>query len=383
MVIDILKRVQDPRRKQGRRYKEISDVLIVFLLAVLSGATSYRKVHSFTDENFDKIKELLGFDWKRTPAYTTLRDILLSLSESDLEAVLRESQRSFQNTEKTICGNFVHICFDGKVLRKSFDHFKGNKAAQILTAFLPAESQVIAQIDIADKESEIPKVQELLRTLNVKGALITTDALHCQVETLKTVKNNGAETILQVKENQPKLAADCRKMAERQEADDVYEEKAEKNHGRIVSRKVKVYSELKLGDSSKWLSSLVCAIAVRVMRLDYNTKTRQWEEKPETRYYVSTIKLAAQNFCNVIRDHWAIENRLHYVRDVTMGEDASRIREKPGLFARMKSLAQNVLRRSGVTNIADAIYRNALNFNRLLNYSFLGLRKQQNKCQNN
>ena len=176
-----------------------------------------------------------------------------------------------------------------------------------------------------------------------------------------------------MKENQPKLASDCRKMAETQEADDVYEEDLEKSHGRIVSRKVRVYSELKLSDRCKWLSSLVCAIVVMLMRLDYNTKTRQWEEKPETRYYVSTIKLAAQNFCNVIRDHWAIENRLHYVRDVAMGEDASRIREKPGLFARMKSLAQNILRRSGVTNITDAIYRNALNFNRLLNYPVLGL----------
>ena len=68
MIIDILRLVQDPR-KQGRRYREISDVLVVFLLAVLSGTTSYRKVHSFTDENFDNIKELLGFDWKKAPAY--------------------------------------------------------------------------------------------------------------------------------------------------------------------------------------------------------------------------------------------------------------------------------------------------------------------------
>lgn len=84
MMINILKCVQDPRRKQGRRYKEISDVLIVFLLATLSGASSYRKVHSFVDENFEKLKELLGFDWKKPPPYTRLRNILLSLSESDL-----------------------------------------------------------------------------------------------------------------------------------------------------------------------------------------------------------------------------------------------------------------------------------------------------------
>ena len=77
MIIDILRNVPDYRRKQGRRYQELSDVLIVFLLAVLSGGTSYRKVHSFIDENFDKIKELLGFNWKKAPAYTTLRDILL------------------------------------------------------------------------------------------------------------------------------------------------------------------------------------------------------------------------------------------------------------------------------------------------------------------
>jgi len=374
MIIDILRNVPDYRRKQGRRYQELSDVLIVFLLAVLSGATSYRKIHSFIDENFDKIKELLGFNWKQAPAYTTLRDILLSLSESDLEAVVRQSQVDVKNRRKTVCGKFVHLCFDGKVLKKSFDNFKGNKAAQILTAFLPAESQVIAQVDIADKDSEIPKVRSLLSQLKVEGAIITTDALHCQVETLKTVKDNGAETILQVKENQPNLASDCRRMLETQEADDIYEEKAEKGHGRIVSRMVKVYSDLKLTDTCKWLSLLVCAIAVIVVRSDYNTKTGKWDEKPETRYYVSTTKLDAESFCNVIRDHWSIENRLHYVRDVAMAEDASRIREKPGLFARIKSIANNILRHSGVKNITDALYRNALNFDRLLNYPILGLK---------
>ena len=312
--------------------------------------------------------------WLAIPRTRVSEQALLSLSKSDLEAVVRQSQVDVKNRRKTVCGKFVHLCFDGKVLKKSFDNFKGNKAAQILTAFLPAESQVIAQVNIADKESEIPKVRSLLSQLKVEGAIITTDALHCQVETLKTVKDNGAETILQVKENQPNLASDCRRMLETQEADDIYEENAEKSHGRIVSRMVKVYSDLKLTDTCKWLSLLVCAIAVIVVRSDYNTKTGKWDEKPETRYYVSTTKLGAESFCNVIRDHWSIENRLHYVRDVAMAEDASRIREKPGLFARIKSIANNILRHSGVKNITDALYRNALNFDRLLNYPILGLK---------
>ena len=103
----------------------------------------------------------------------------------------------------------------------------------------------------------------------------------------------------------------------------------------------------------------------------FDTRQKDWVSRQETAYYVSTATLSAAHAAHAVRAHWGIENRLHYVRDVTLGEDASRIRHNPGLFALLRSFALNLLRFNGVTNISLGLYDNALNFDRLLAYQGL------------
>ena len=136
-------------------------------------------------------------------------------------------------------------------------------------------------------------------------------------------------------------------------------------HGRQEHRTVEVYDvDNKLGPD--W-DSLIVAVA-RVKRLTWHkiTKTGMWLSTEETSYYASQIMLPAPEFSELIRGHWGIENRNHYVRDVTLLEDDSRIRVKPGHFSRLRSMALNILRANGVTNIRQAIYANALNVRNLL-----------------
>ena len=103
----------------------------------------------------------------------------------------------------------------------------------------------------------------------------------------------------------------------------------------------------------------------------FDTRKKDWVLRQETAYYVSTAALSAAAAARAARAHWRIENRLHYVRDVTLGEDASRIRRNPGLFALLRSFALNLLRFNGITNISLGLYDNALNFDRLLAYKGL------------
>ena len=124
-----------------------------------------------------------------------------------------------------------------------------------------------------------------------------------------------------------------------------------------------------------WQEEIACA--ARVTRLSWckDTRTGLWRPRHEVAYYVSQAPLDAAAFGRAVRAHWGIENRNHHVRDRVLREDDSRIRRKPGVFARLRSFALNVLRANGVTNVSEAIYVNALSLDRLLAY---GLPRSQN-----
>ncbi len=99
-----------------------------------------------------------------------------------------------------------------------------------------------------------------------------------------------------------------------------------------------------------------------------DTKKKQWKNSDETAYYISTIFLSAEEFCKAVGNHWGIENRNHHVRDVSMDEDKSRIRNNPGIFARLRSFALNILRLNKVKNIADELYYNCISLENILSY---------------
>ena len=145
-------------------------------------------------------------------------------------------------------------------------------------------------------------------------------------------------------------------------------------HGRQEHRRVEVFEvDGRLDpDWRPWI-----ARAARVSRLSWCKDTRAglWRPRREVAYYVSQLRLDAEDFGRAVRAHWGIENRDHHVRDRVLREDDSRIRRKPGVFARLRSFALNILRANGVSNVSEAVYVNALSLDRLLAY---GLAKSQN-----
>jgi hypothetical protein len=219
MLKSFLFKVKDHRRKQGRRY-ELGHILLFSILAILSGADSYRKIQQFMVVHYDTLDELFDLHWERIPAHTTLRDIIQGTSGSDLEQSFRQYSQVLAESN----GEKRFISCDGKVLRGSFDHFKDQKAVQILSAFLSQSQIILAHEEIARKTNEIPTAQTLMVELGLSGYIFTFDALHCQEKTLTTAQETGNEVIVQVKENQKTLFNDCQTIVATTSPDEVYQE---------------------------------------------------------------------------------------------------------------------------------------------------------------
>lgn len=367
LLLEVFSQLEDFRRPQGRCY-QIEHILCFSVLAILSGADSYRKIHTFIKKRLKRLKKLFNLKWKKAPAYTTIRNIIQGVSSLDLEAAFRKHAGTL-SSDTTERGR-LELSFDGKVIRGSFDHFKDQNAIQILSVFCGNNNLILAHEEIECKTNEIPVAQKIIPNLNVKNAVFTCDAINCQTKTLDIVKKTGNDIIVQVKNNQKNLLDDCVKTAETTMPVDEDREPLEKEHGRIVSRTAKVFLPEGLREKEKW-APVESIIQIERNRKDFNTKNKLWEDNGETSYYISTEVFSGKESNSIIRGHWGIENKNHNVKDTTMKEDFSRIRINPQNMVRLRSFALNTMRYNKVSNINRELYSNALDFKSLLKYKGL------------
>lgn len=190
-------------------------------------------------------------------------------------------------------------------------------------------------------------------------------------KTVERVRQNDNHLLVQLKRNQPTLY-DClveqivpQPVADRHHTHEVGQ------RNRIEQRTVSVWPLTAGFGSESWHDHFQTGIRVERHTEAFDTRRKDWTERCETAYYLATQPLTAHQAAQLIRTHWHVENRLHYVRDVALGEDASRIRRNPGIFALLRSFALNLLRANGIDNISEALFDNALDFNRVLAYQGL------------
>ena len=174
--------------------------------------------------------------------------------------------------------------------------------------------------------------------------------------------------IVQVKENRKTLLNDCKIVADTSVPDDIYTEPVEKTRNRIESRGTEVFFSPSLTDAEK-RSPAEAVVKVDRFRQVFDTKNKERKNTHESSFYVSTAVLSAKKICLGIRGHRRIENKDHYVRDVFMGEDRSRIRRNPHIFAKLRSFALNVLRKNNVKNVSRELFKNCMNMDRLFDYA--------------
>jgi predicted transposase YbfD/YdcC len=361
MLIDYLSSVKDHRQKQGQRY-QLQHILLFSIFAILCNADSYRKIHSFIKLKYEVLNKRYNLNWKRIPAYTTIRNIIQGVNSQELET----SFRLFNIYLHELNTNAKYIAFDGKTLRGSFDHFNDKKAIQVFSAFTSGNI-ILAHEEIDEKTNEIPTAQKLFAELGLSDYIFTLDAMHCQAKTLQSAVESNNDVIVQVKENQPTLLNDCIKITKSTNPGDHYQEGESQQRNRIESRIVDVYDNVDTIDKQKW-NLVESIIRVERKRQTFNTKTKAYDSSDEISYYIATSIPNAMQSCEAIRLHWGIENKNHYVKDVTMNEDNSRIRINSQNFSKLRSFALNILRANKVTNIQLELFENSLKSTPFFNY---------------
>jgi predicted transposase YbfD/YdcC len=360
MILSFLEKIIDTRQ-EGKVIYELEYILLFCIFGVCSEGYSYRRIDKYISIHFDYLKSTFGLNWSRPPEYTTIRNIIKSVDNKSLEKYFRLHSLSLVRKELLVL--LIHI--DGKALRGSIDRLNDKGAVQVLNAFISQLNVILGHSFIEEhKTNEIPKAQQMIKELGLTGAIFTFDALHTQKETINIIKSTGNDAIIQVKENQQKLLAECQLRASVQKVTDTDINQGKKAHGRIEKRTVTVYTGFcsfseDIQVDWPWIKQII-KVYREVQERD-NKNTKEIETRVETSYYISTNLFSAKEYQFIIRDHWGIENKDHYVRDVAFREDKSRIRIKASVFGTIRSFGMNLMRmiKPDKISMTDQLYENS------------------------
>lgn len=233
------------------------------------------------------------------------------------------------------------VAVDGKTARRSFDRRHGQGPLHLISAWACEQRLVLGQLRVDDKSNEIPAMPELLALLALEGRIVTADAMHCQSETARAILKQGGDYVLALKTNQPALLEDVRLLLDDPAAPpDDAAETTDGDHGRIETRRAEIIHDVAwLAEAHAWPGLAAVGKVTAHREIDGKATAT-------TRYYLLSRPLTAARFAEVVRAHWHIENRLHWVLDVVMDEDQCRARmdHAPENLARLRRFALNLLR---------------------------------------
>jgi predicted transposase YbfD/YdcC len=314
--------LRDPRREQGRLHN-LCDLIAIALCAVICGAESWEDVAEYGRQKEAWLKTFLRLP-NGIPAHDTFNRVFRVMKPAAFQACF---QRWMQSLVEATDGRVVAI--DGKTLRHSFDRASGKSALHMISAWAVENGVSLGQRAVDGKSNEITAVPELLKLLELEGAIVTYDAMGCQKEIAQAIRDQGADYVLAVKDNQPRLYEDVlATFVEAFEGDrgETYQQRVtnDKGHGREERREYVVIRDLsKIRDRDLWTDLHSLAMVCSERTIDGKTST-------ETRYYISSCSGSVRQISGAIRGHWGIENSLHWSLDVTFGEDAHCLRKDHG-----------------------------------------------------
>lgn len=333
--------LEDPRIDRKKLYP-LPEILLVVLCATICGAQSWRDFVIFGEEKLEYLQRFLPFE-HGIPSKNTFARVLASLDPAMFKKCFIDWIQSFQLALKEV------IAIDGKCLRKSFDKATEQSAVHMVSAFATSSKLVLGQEKVFEKSNEITAIPKLLDLLAIKGAIVSIDAMGTQKKIAKKIREKKADYVLSLKGNQSTLHDDISLFLSTEiekkhngkpcQIIDQYED-YDKGHGRVEHRLCYVTDQLDwLEQRSKWCD--LKTVVLLESRVTVNGKMTV-----EQRYFISSLPANAEEIAKAIRSHWAIENSLHWVLDVTMGEDLSRVRKDhaPENMAIVRHIVLNLLR---------------------------------------
>ena len=334
-LLSIFQQVEDPRTGNAKRH-DLHEMLVIALLSALTGGRTCVDIEDFGCAAEPWLRTFLKLE-HGIPSHDTFSRLFRKLDPAGLQTALLKLAQNWGDE----LGDVVAV--DGKVLRRSFEKASERSPTHLLQAFAAESKLTLAQVVVDGKSNEIPALPELLELLDVKGHTVTADALHAQRGTAAAIVAKGGDYALALKRNQDDLHEAVSEYLDNppESAKLLSHQELDKGHGRVEKRTATVCHDVDwLPQRRDWpgLSAIGKVVAERRVGDD--------AESVDTRYYLLSAELSAERFGRVVRSHWAIENSLHWVLDVTMDEDRARNRKGNGAacLGVIRRLALNIAR---------------------------------------
>lgn len=332
--------VTDERQQYKVKYP-LLDILLITLVGVICGADGWEAIEE-VGKNKLKLLKKYGYFHYGIPVHDTIARIISAIEPSQFQDCfinwMKEAELSTQ-------GEIIAV--DGKTVRRSHDKKGKQSAIHMVSAFAAENGVVLGQIKTYEKSNEITAIPDLLSKLEVKGAVVTIDAMGCQKAIAKKIIQKEADYVLAVKGNQGHLSSaikDFFSIAHEENFKQLshqFTEEIDKGHGRVEHRRYWVSEDLSsINDlTSKW-------IGLKSVGMVESQRHIGDKVTIDTRYFISSLKETDELFAKAVRRHWSVENELHWVLDVSFREDDSRIRRENGAenMATARHITLNMLR---------------------------------------
>jgi len=318
-IQDHFAELTDPRRRKVMY--PLINVIVIAVCAVICGADDFVAIAEFGEKKRHWFREFLDLR-NGIPSHDRFNAIFAAIKPAEFEKCLL----SWITAVQEITDGQV-IAIDGKTLRRSFDAASSKAAIHMVSAWATANHISLGQVVVENKSNEITAIPKLLEILDISGCLVTIDAMGCQTEIARQIIAGGADYVLAVKGNQPTLHQGIEKFFNDSLEDNFAHTKVrqyqteEEGHGREEERYYYLCPVPEdLPDGDRWAHLKAIGMAVSSTR-------RDGKECNEIRYYILSKYMSGRRFAEAVRDHWGIENQLHWQLDVTFQEDQCRIRK--------------------------------------------------------
>ena len=350
VLIECLSELPDPRVERTRLHR-LLDILTVGICAVICGAEGWDDMTRFGRSKEDWLREKLDLSLPNgIPSADTFRRVFARLQPEKLqEAFQRWTKQLYVMTDGEV------ISLDGKTLRHSFDTAFGKSAIHMVSAWASSARLVLGAVKVDEKSNEITAVPLLLAAMDIKGCIITADALNTQKSIAAQIVAQEADYMLPVKENHPHLFQDIQNLFEHAHKhrfegfEHSHNTSRTYGHGRVETRFCEAIllqpNDPFWGDVQQEWAKLTGLVRIE------RTRETSKGTTSEVCYYISSLRANADRYQRVARKHWGIENRLHYILDVSLDEDNCRIRKDHGAenFAVLRHITLNLLRQEQTT----------------------------------
>lgn len=335
--------IEDPRDNRGKLH-ELNDLLTVSILAVICGADDFTEIALWGNANEEWLSSILSLK-HGTASHDTYDRLFVDLDSECFE-------RCFTSWVKQLCKHIEGVVpIDGKMIRGSHDAPNGKQSIWLVSAWSSANNLVLGQLKVEEKSNEITAIPKLLDLLDVKGSTVTIDAMGCQVEIADKIRSKQADYVLSLKGNQSQLHEEVKETFERIPKEKLSDKSEQYNlgHGRLEFRNCYVTDDLgwlSPDVRQKWeqagLKSIIKLESVRIQ----NHRAEEITQS-EVRYFITSHEPKAELLLDMVRKHWQVENKLHWILDVCFKEDQARVRKGNAdeNFSILRRLVLNLLKK--------------------------------------